>query len=339
VREAARAELPVAMMRLSDAAETELSLLLRHDPARRFDPTATGLSLAERFGYGAGRCVLLYGAENSDARKVATTMRRARNGFVRNGGLPLGRSPGRAWRRERFRTPYLRDWLLDHGVAVDTMETALPWARLEAGHGAVVQALRSAAATHAGAGLAMAHLSHSYLDGACLYFTVLYPVEAGRDVEQWRAIKRDATEAILAAGGTLAHDHGVGVDHQPWMARERRARRRGAARREARRRSAGVMNPGSCCEAAWTLSGRRAALSRRARRGGRARGRRRHRRCRRAARRGVAGCARCSSSATTASGTSVVRRDGARRPGAPAQPPHSRAKPVAARPAAARTIS
>ncbi len=150
-------------------------------------------------------------------------MRRARNLLVRNGGLPLGRSPGRSWRRERFRTPYLRDWLLDHGVAVDTMETALPWARLEAGHDAVACALRSAAATHAGAGLAMAHLSHSYLDGACLYFTVLYPVEAGREIEQWRAIKRDATEAILAAGGTISHHHGVGVDHQPWMAREKGA--------------------------------------------------------------------------------------------------------------------
>ena len=221
VREAARAELPVAMMRLSDAAETELSLLLRRDPARRFDPTATALSLAERLGYGAGRCALLYGAESSDASKVATTMRRARNLFVRNGGLPLGRSPGRSWRRERFRTPYLRDWLLDHGVAVDTMETALPWARIEAGHDAVVRALQSAAATHAGAGLAMAHLSHSYLDGACLYFTVLYPVEAGREIEQWRAIKRDATEAIIAAGGTISHHHGVGVDHQPWMVREK----------------------------------------------------------------------------------------------------------------------
>lgn len=245
VREAARAELPVAMMRLSDAAETELSLLLRHDPARRFDPTATALSLAERFGYGAGRCALLYGAESSDARKVATTMRRARNLLVRNGGLPLGRSPGRSWRRERFRTPYLRDWLLDHGVAVDTMETALPWARLEAGHHAVVCALRSAAATHAGSGLAMAHLSHSYLDGACLYFTVLYPVEAGREIEQWRAIKRDTSEAILAAGGTISHHHGIGVDHQPWMVREKGVLGVEALRAVKRAFDpSGVMNPG-----------------------------------------------------------------------------------------------
>ena len=35
-------------------AETELSLVLRHDPARRVDPTALGaLALAERLGYGA----------------------------------------------------------------------------------------------------------------------------------------------------------------------------------------------------------------------------------------------------------------------------------------------
>ena len=245
VREAARAEIPVAMMRLSDGDETELSLLLRHDPARRFDPTATALSLAERLGYGTGRCALLYGAEGSDARHVAATMRRARNLLLRSGGLPLGRSPGRSWRRERFRTPYLRDWLLDHGVAVDTMETALPWARLEAGHDAIVRALRGAAETHAGAGLAMSHLSHSYPDGACLYFTVLYPIEVGRELSQWTAIKRDATEAIVAAGGTISHHHGVGVDHRPWMAREKGALGVEALRAVKRAVDpSGLMNPG-----------------------------------------------------------------------------------------------
>ena len=245
VREAARAEIPVAMMRLSDGAETELSLLLRHDPARRIDLTATALSLAERLGYGTGRCALLYGAESSDARHVAATMRRARNLLVRSGGLPLGRAPGRSWRRERFRTPYLRDWLLDHGVAVDTMETALPWARLEAGHDAIVRALRGAAETHAGAGLAMSHLSHSYLDGACLYFTILYPIEIGREIEQWSAIKHDATEAIVAAGGTISHHHGVGIDHRPWMVREKGALGVEALRAVKRAVDpSGVMNPG-----------------------------------------------------------------------------------------------
>ena len=38
--------------------------------------------------------------------------------------------------------------------------------------------------------------------------------------EQWRTIKRETTEAILAAGGTLSHHHGVGRDHAPWLEEE-----------------------------------------------------------------------------------------------------------------------
>jgi alkyldihydroxyacetonephosphate synthase len=244
VRAAHRSGLGLAMLRLSDAAETELSLVLRHDPARRVDPTALALAGADRLGWGAGRCALLYGAEG-ERGAVRGALRRARNQLVRAGGLPLGTAPGKAWRRDRFRTPYLRDWLLDHGVAADTMETSLEWSRLEAGHGSIVRALREAALAHAGGGLAMAHLSHGYLDGACLYFTVIYPIDAARDVEQWSAIKRDATEAILAAGGTLSHHHGVGEDHRPWLARERGALGLEALRAVKRAVDPqGVLNPG-----------------------------------------------------------------------------------------------
>ena len=83
------------MMRLSDAGETELSLLLRHDPARRFDPTATRSRSPSGSGYGEGRCALLYGAESATPARCATTMCRARNAFcLRHGGLPLGRVAG-----------------------------------------------------------------------------------------------------------------------------------------------------------------------------------------------------------------------------------------------------
>jgi alkyldihydroxyacetonephosphate synthase len=91
----------------------------------------------------------------------------------------------------------------------------------------------------------MSHLSHSYLDGACLYFTVLYPVEIGREIAQWNAIKRDATEAIVAAGGTISHHHGVGIDHRPWMVGEKGALGVEALRAVKRAVDpSGVMNPG-----------------------------------------------------------------------------------------------
>jgi alkyldihydroxyacetonephosphate synthase len=220
-REARRRGLPLSMLRLSDAEETALSLLLRQDPARRFDATVWALAAASRLGYGRGRCVLLYGAEGSDRGQVRRSLAALRWLGLRRAALPLGPGPGRSWERERFRMPYLRDWLLDHGVVAETLETSLPWSRLASGHAHVTRSLRSSLERHAGAGRVMAHLSHSYPDGACLYFTVLYPLDAVHGLDQWRAIKRDATEAVLACGGTLSHHHGIGSDHAAWLAEEK----------------------------------------------------------------------------------------------------------------------
>jgi alkyldihydroxyacetonephosphate synthase len=67
----------------------------------------------------------------------------------------------------------------------------------------------------------LGHLSHSYPDGACVYFIVIYPVRSGDAWSQWREIKRAITDAIVDAGGTVSHHHGVGTDHAPWLAREK----------------------------------------------------------------------------------------------------------------------
>jgi alkyldihydroxyacetonephosphate synthase len=245
VREVVQHGIPLSLLRASDAAETELAQLLRRDPARRLDLGALALRAASRAGYGTGRSVVLYGSGGATPKEAAQPMVEARGRLRLAGGLPLGRAPGRAWRRDRFRTPYLRDWLLDLGVAVDTFETAAPWSRAERMHRGVIRALEDAMGAHAGAGVAMGHLSHSYRDGACLYFTILYPVDPARDLVQWSAIKREATDAILEEGGTLSHHHGVGTDHSRWMPAEKGALGMRALRamKDALDPS-GMMNPG-----------------------------------------------------------------------------------------------
>jgi alkyldihydroxyacetonephosphate synthase len=198
VRDATRAGVRLAVMRLSDASETALFEALRHDPARRFDVSAAALSLLRRMGYGDGRCALIYGVETASRREARQALREMLRIGRSRGGMPLGASPGRAWRRDRYRTPYLRDWLLDRGVAVDTFETAAPWSRIEGVRDSVVRGMQRAAEIHAGAGLAMSHVSHSYADGASLYFTLLYPLDPSNDLLQWESIKREVTEAIVA---------------------------------------------------------------------------------------------------------------------------------------------
>ncbi len=217
------AGLPMTMMRLSDARETELSLLLKRDPERAFDAGTAFLRATRQLGYGDSRSLLLFGVEGDERASVKATMLRAQAIGVSHGGLPLGKSPGKSWQRDRFRNPYLRDVLYDEGVAIDTMETAFSWSDLLTGHRTVVDALVQAAREHAGGGLAMGHVSHSYADGACVYFIVLYPLSTRDPLAQWQAIKRAATNAIVEAGGTVSHHHGVGTDHAPWLEHEKGA--------------------------------------------------------------------------------------------------------------------
>ncbi|HEX6472915.1 MAG TPA: FAD-binding oxidoreductase [Streptosporangiaceae bacterium] len=163
-----------------------------------------------------GGCLAVTGYEGTAADVAA---RRTAAGAVLGaaGGTPLGPEPGERWARERYAAPYLRDALLDAGFFAETLETATFWAGLPRLYDAVRSALTT---TLAGAGtppLVLCHISHVYPAGAALYFTV---VAADPGPAGWAAAKRAAGEAILGAGGTISHHHGVGTDHLDWYAEE-----------------------------------------------------------------------------------------------------------------------
>ena len=136
-----------------------------------------------------------------------------------------GRGAGQSWYRDRFALPYIRDPLLDRGVAVDTLETSTSWSNLHRLHRAVGEAIQGAVAATLSAGrraIVMAHVSHAYVDGASLYFTIVFPqAERGAELDQWQRIKQAASDAIAEHGGTISHHHGVGSDHRPWLEAEK----------------------------------------------------------------------------------------------------------------------
>jgi len=150
------------------------------------------------------------------ARRRALTVRALRRG----GGAYLGQAAGRSWDRGRFEGPYLRDTLMDMGAMAETLETSHTWTRLGRLHEAVGAAIRDSLAGQGTPGLAFCHLSHAYADGASLYFTFVARARRGEELEQWRAVKRAASEAIVANGGTITHHHAVGRDHAPYMEAE-----------------------------------------------------------------------------------------------------------------------
>ena len=232
VREIVQRQIPVAMLRLSDAHETHFLQAFsaaQHPPGAA---TRVGSRLVAWRGFGEQRCLLLVGLEG-EREVVLESQVLTRGACERHGGMAIGASPGRKWYARRFMMPYLRDPLLDRGVAVETLETATRWANVEALHrdidAAIRAALRDNAADAAARAIVMCHISHAYEDGASLYFTMVFPqkladspqASAAAAREQWLPIKRAATEAMLAGGGTVSHHHGVGTDHAPWLAREK----------------------------------------------------------------------------------------------------------------------
>ena len=203
------------VIRVSDEEETRVSLTLS-------GPGQTVRRLLERYlrlrGVGGGSLLVAGfegGGEAVDRRRVLAA-RQLRAG----GAVYIGQGAGRAWERGRYHGPYLRDTLLDGGALVETLETAHTWTRLIELHEAVGRAIRSALEEQGTPGVVLCHLSHAYPDGASLYFTFIARARRGEEVEQWRAAKRAASEAIVAAGATITHHHAIGRDHLPYMAAE-----------------------------------------------------------------------------------------------------------------------
>jgi alkyldihydroxyacetonephosphate synthase len=218
VRSIVQKEIKVATLRLSDVEETKFFGAFRHviKPSRFQEAAQKALGLG-----GFDRpCVLMVGLEGSSSA-VSASRRQALALTTRGGGLFVGRGPGNSWYENRFEMPYLRDPLMDHGVGVDTLETSTTWSNLHVLYEAVLRAIRGAIEAHGRRGIVMAHISHSYLDGASLYFTYIFARDVSDEVGQWRAIKEAASRAISENGGTISHHHGVGIDHAHWLAAEK----------------------------------------------------------------------------------------------------------------------
>ena len=197
-----------AVFRLSD--ETETRLLMKLGGADQ----SKGVKFLRLLGKGRylDGCHFMLGFEGGP--KLVRAQVAACQAIAKKcGGMGIGSGPGKRWEKERFELPYFRDTLLDHGVVVETFETAAPWAQLPALHRALQQLPVP---------LVLAHISHAYQDGASLYITWLADApDPDQALELWQRVKDAAGEIIVSHGATISHHHAVGTDHMKWLGHER----------------------------------------------------------------------------------------------------------------------
>ncbi|WP_420465745.1 FAD-binding oxidoreductase [Panacagrimonas sp.] len=220
VRNLVQADLPLSMLRLSNESETETQLTLSgHDKA---------ITWLKRYlklrGSGVKPVMLVMGVTGLN-REVLRTRRESLTVCKLARGVHAGRMIGAGWAKNRFRGPYLRNALWEAGYGADTVETCVNWPQLTPLMRAIEQAATDVMAQDDERVHAFTHLSHVYRQGCSLYSTFVFRSAADyeQDLARWQRLKARLSQTVVAHGGTISHQHGVGTDHAPYLAAEKGA--------------------------------------------------------------------------------------------------------------------
>jgi alkyldihydroxyacetonephosphate synthase len=161
-------------------------------------------------GLDGSQCTLLV-LDEGDERLVKATLDIVRESVIRNRGKVGDIALVEKWLQHRNDTSGLQA-LTRKGYIVDTMEISAPWSKLES----IFNGVRAAFMSAPGARSASCHLSHSYLDGACLYFTFAGDkTDTIEDhyIAMWNAGQREA----IKLGASVSHHHGIGINRARFM--------------------------------------------------------------------------------------------------------------------------
>lgn len=214
IRSLVQARVPLSMLRLSNAIETETQLALAGHPEQ--------IALLEKYlalrGARAGKCMLTFGV-TGNRQQNALSIKQAKRLLKGFGGVFTGTLLGKKWAENRFRFPYLRHGLWEAGYAVDTLETATDWANVDHLLNQVEDSLRNALSAEGEQVHVFTHLSHVYGEGSSIYTSYVFRPAASytQTLARWSKLKHAASLAVVNNRGTISHQHGVGRDHAPYL--------------------------------------------------------------------------------------------------------------------------
>ncbi len=178
----------------------------------------------------AAATILLEGRQEEVDRQRRDLFRRARS----HGGISGGSEAGRRGYMATFAIAYIRDFLNRMGVLGETMETSTAWDSIGAVTAAAKRCLeeRCEEAGVRGTPYLSYRVTQCYRTGVCIYFTMGFCGRGlDRPVETYQRIEKQVREAILEAGGSLSHHHGIGKVRRDFLEKDREAGDQRALRR------------------------------------------------------------------------------------------------------------
>lgn len=129
------------------------------------------------------------------------------------GGMSAGAANGQRGYMLTYAIAYIRDLLSDYYIIGETYETTVPWSKI---HDVVEAVERTVWEEHKRCGFpgkpyASPRVTQMYHTGVCIYFTHgFYHRGVEHAEEKFAESEKKIRQAIMDAGGSISHHHGVG---------------------------------------------------------------------------------------------------------------------------------
>ncbi len=178
--------------------------------ARLYDPEDAAMSFSMHFEFPEGHCMLLLGFDGTSDKNDLDEEKSVKI-CLEHGGVDLGEGPSKRWWEHRY-DMYYPTRLTTSGYAIgDTIDIVATYDKLENVYTAMKQAME------ANDVIVMSHFSHMYQNGGSIYMIFF---SSQPDAESaWSTYKKvwdDGVAACLREGGTMSHQHGVGLSRSTY---------------------------------------------------------------------------------------------------------------------------
>jgi alkyldihydroxyacetonephosphate synthase len=190
-----------AVLRVSDAEET--------DHAMQMYPQMASVEwFLKTRGLLPGKRTLCMGTIEGDRDFTALVGKKISRIAKDKGGMSIGARGAKTWEKERYLSFLIGETVTDYNILMETVETPVRWDNIHHIHDYVMAYAHSVPGT-----MCISHASHFYPYGTNLYF--IFGIKGS--VEDYVAYRTGLVDAMVKAGGTPSHHHGVGRLMNQWM--------------------------------------------------------------------------------------------------------------------------
>ncbi len=192
-----------AVFRISDAAET-------HHGSQMYPQPAPIEWFMNKRGFAPGKRCFCMGTVEGE-RDFTRLVRRKLGKIARNhGAMTVTGRLAKDWEKHRYTSFLIGEAISDYDVIMDTVETPVNWDNLHHIHDEVLAYANSVPGT-----LCISHMSHFYPHGTNLYF--IFGIKG--QVDDYIEYRTSLVDAMVRAGGSPSHHHGVGRLMHQWIER------------------------------------------------------------------------------------------------------------------------